>query len=90
MAAESSLPIIFRELLDLRDARKAALPCDDIWMLKDTMGADGEFDRRKAELTLLNGDGWAPEHWLCAKRLLSLPEVRRSSQPTFKWLSNAP
>ena len=52
--------------------------------------AIAETDELLPTLTLLNGDGWAPEHWLCAKRLLSLPEVRRSSQPTFKWLSNAP
>ena len=27
------------------------------WMLKDTMGADGEFERRRAELQLLGGGG---------------------------------
>lgn len=35
------------------------------WILRETMGADGEFERRQAELTLINGGAEATEDDTC-------------------------
>ena len=44
------------------------------WMLKHTLGADGEFERRKAELELLNGDTSCSEDSVCQSFIESVAE----------------
>lgn len=42
------------------EVRAANTPASRLrWMLKDTMGADGEFERRQAELSMIVNDGTA-------------------------------